>query len=230
LWEKWEKKLKTIDKDLKIPLMYPDLKKRVLLFIGLNPSLSLKGFRKIVKDTSYKTIDPIEFYRWDNRKDLIRELEKRRKIERLATIKYDYFKKFPEIAGEAFAGDTSRWEHIDLFFNHETNQKDFEKKILKNKELKSFVNAQLDLSKKLIGYVEPQAIVVVNALAAEIFEGRLKDEFPLKWNDEYGCHVTVLRQRSIPILLASMLTGQRAMDKGSYRRLKWHIKKAINEI
>ena len=135
-------------------------------------------------------------------------------------------RQFPDFSGEAFR-DTSKWEHIDLFFNRETSQKDFEKKVLKIRGLESFVSAQLNLSKKLIDYVCPRAIIVSNALAAQVFEEKLKDEFPLTWNEEYGYHTTVLKDKSIPVFLASMLTGQRAMDKGSYKRLKWHIKKAL---
>jgi hypothetical protein len=32
---------------------------------------------------------------------------------------------------------------------------------------------------------------------------------------------------NIPIFFTSMLTGQRALDKGSYARLIWHIKYAL---
>lgn len=229
LWKKCENELKNIDKNLKVPLIYPDLKKDVLLFIGINPSFSSKGFRKIVKDTSYSSLDPTVFYHWDNRKNFEREIEKALEIERLAREKLDFFQKFPEIAGETFSGDTSKWEHIDLFFNRETSQKDFEKKILNNKDMESFVSAQLDLSKRLINYVCPKAIVIANARASEVFEEKLKGEFPLIWHKEYGYHTTVLKNKSMPVFLASMLTGSRAMDGGSYKRLKWHIKKALEK-
>jgi hypothetical protein len=88
----------------------------------------------------------------------------------------------------------------------------------------------MSLSKKLISHVEPEAIVVVNALPAKVFEEELKDRFPPAWNDKYGRHVTVLGHRPIPVFLASMLTRQRAMDKGAYRRLRWHIRKVIEQM
>ncbi len=229
LWESWEKTLKTVDKGLRVPLVYPDLKQDVLLFIGLNPSFSLRNLRRVVRDTSYSTIDPMEFYRWHNHGEFIRETERFREIEHLARLRLEYFRKFPEIAGSVFAGDTAKWEHIDLFFCRSTNQKDFAKRILRNKAMKTFVSAQLDLSKRLVHYIEPKAIIVANALASEVFEEKLKDEFPLTWDEEYGCHVTMLKDKSISVFLASMLTGQRAMDKGSYKRLKWHIKKVVEE-
>lgn len=229
VWQSWARRLRAIDNDLKIPLIYPDLRKRVLLFVGLNPSFSPKGLARMVNNTPYSQVDFGAFYHWDNHEAFVRQMERVLEIERLARDNYPFFRPFGQIAGEAFSGDTSKWEHIDLFFNRETNQKRLENTILRNRAMGTLVSAQLDLSKRLIHYVEPKAIIVPNALASDIFKGTLSSEFPLVWNESHGYHLTTLRHKSVPVFLASTLTGQRAMDKGSYERLRWHIKKAINE-
>jgi hypothetical protein len=238
VWERWEMKLKEIYSDttpedsLKVPLIYPELKKQALLFIGINPSLNEKGFRKVVKDTPYAGIRPMEYYRWRSRDECKDKMQTFLEIEKLAWEKLDFFKIFQRIAGE-FLGDNKKWANIDLFFNHETNQKDFEKRILYEKILdngkESFVNDQLILSSKLIKYICPKVIVVANALASDIFIKQLKEEFPLTPNEEYGYDTTSINDTTVPVFLASMLTGQRAMDKGSCKRLKWHIKKALQQ-
>lgn len=233
LWEKWETKLKEVyadttpEESLKVPLIYPDLKKDALLFIGINPSLNIKGFQQVVNDTSYSTIDPMDFYCWRTRDECGEKMQKFIEIEKFAWEKLTFFKKFQEIAGEIL-GDNKKWAHIDLFFNHETSQKSFEEKILNN-DKESFINDQLNLSKKLIKYVRPKVIIVANALASDIFQEKLKEEFPLTPNEEYGYDTTSINGKTVPVFLASMLTGQRAMDRGSCKRLKWHIKKALQQ-
>jgi len=37
----------------RVPLFYSDLKKNALLFIGLNPSFSETGYKRILKDTEF---------------------------------------------------------------------------------------------------------------------------------------------------------------------------------
>lgn len=205
------------DADVLVPLIYPPMKQATLLFIGLNPSFNEKGFRTFLEKTPYSNIDPVRFYHWSNREAF--DLERAKAIEIEARKKYAYFSKFREIA----KCTSMEWEHIDLFFYRATNQKDFKDKILDNSDLAGFVRGQLDLSKKLIYEALPKVIVVANAFASEL----LKKEFRVNWDDEKGYHVTRFNDRTIPVFLASMLTGQRAMDKGSYKRLKWHIKKAL---
>src|SRR4030043_1800152 len=108
IWGKWVE-MGILQNTVFIPMLYPDLKKNVPLFIGLNPSFSKKGFRSFVDEPNF---DPVEFYRW--RSDLSEEhIGKIIEIELKAKQKYSYFAKFRQIS-EFIYDDDSKWEHIDL--------------------------------------------------------------------------------------------------------------------
>jgi hypothetical protein len=52
LWNKYFQD----DPDVYAPLFYDEFKKGGLLFIGLNPSFSARGFKTIFKNTEYKDV------------------------------------------------------------------------------------------------------------------------------------------------------------------------------
>lgn len=210
------------DEDVWMPSIYSPLKEKSILFIGLNPSFSDRGFSTILAKSAYPNISPREFYDWKNRSkfNLVIAIE----IEKIAKDIYSYFKKFKDIAGDL----NLEWEHIDLFFYRETNQGQLKKVILNKDGMNEFGRKQLELSKKLLEAIKPKIIVVVNAFASNVFY----NEYNLKRNfdEELGCHVTDLNGQSVPVFLASMLTGQRAMDNYSFERLKWHIKQVYEQV
>lgn len=200
--------------DVWMPLVYPPLHEESILFIGLNPSFSDKGFRTILAETPYTSISLREFFHWRNRSKF--DIATATAIESAARKKYGFFAKFRDLSDYVKVP----WEHIDLFFYRQTSQNKFKPIVLKNDKVNEFGSRQLELSKILIKAVRPQIIVVANALAAQIFQ----KEFDPKFDEELGCHVIALNEQSVPVFLASMLTGQRAMDTYSYQRLKWHIR------
>jgi hypothetical protein len=149
-------------------------------------------------------------------------LQLAKEFEKLSKEKGLFFDKFREIAKDADID----WEHVDLFFNRKTHQKEFLAYIYKNKEsieLTEIGQCQLELSKNLICEINPITIVVANATASKIFE----KEFDATFNDNVGYHEIELNNQKIPVFLCSMLTGQRALDNYSFTYLKWHIKQAI---
>lgn len=197
------------------PLFYPSLKKNCLLFVGCNPSFNETGFKSILKDTEHTNLDFNDFYLWGNRDD--EKIELATKFAEEAKLKHNYFKKFREMSKEL----NLIWEHIDLFFVHETNQKSLEAQVLtKNRKLNEFGKRQIEISKDAISLIQPQIVVVANAFASDIFQ----QEVSCVFSQELGCHFFDVNGNSTPIFFTSMLTGQRALDKGSYVRLKWHIK------
>jgi len=202
-----------------MPLLYSELKSNAILFIGLNPSFSERGFNSILNGSRYKDLDVKKFYAHRNKGDFDQEISI--DLDRIAKKKYAYFDKFRTISSFVDLD----WEHIDLFFVRETNQKNMRKKIfVKGEEPNEFGRAQLALSERLIVKSEPKLIVVANALASRLFE----KQFSTKFNDEKGCHYADINGKGIPVFLSGMLTGQRALDNFSFKRLKWHIKKTIN--
>lgn len=94
--------------------------------------------------------------------------------------------------------------HHDLFSVRETTQN----KIIglrSDPAFKGFFNDQLSLTLQIIKEAEPEIIVAINAGVRDI----LTDLCPGK---------------RIPILFSSMISGQRALDRGSYNSLLWHIR------
>lgn len=129
---------------------------------------------------------------------------------------YQYFKKFQDISQET----KLKWTHIDLLFIRETSQKNIEK--LSRERLGwEFVQKQLEISKAIIEKAKPQIIVVSNSFARNL----IQIYFKLSFDDTLGTYRIIENEflNNTPIFFTSMITGQRALDLGSYRRLIWHI-------
>ena len=172
-----------------------------ILFIGINPSYNIGVSHKAYHNSFYS-------------------LNQQGKNHR-------YFKKFEDIAKHT----ASNWSHIDLFFYQETAQKSFYE-ILQNQNGKDFLSQQIQISKELMIHIKPKLIVVANTLARDLM---LKEHdlgvnfFDFKFNEDLGTYqISNAELKDTPIFFTSMLTGQRALDNGSFERLKWHIKNVLN--
>ncbi len=205
----------------RVPLTYPPLIKNALLFVGLNPSFSLKAYASFLKGTKFVNFDPVSFFDWENRKNF--DFEIAREIEEYSKSNYSYFSKFRRIAEDIGIP----WEHIDLFLIRETNQKRVLQFIYeKPGRLNNFAQEQILLAEEITAKIQPQIIVVANALASKI----VFEAFGLKFNSRLGCHIYESEQRQIPVFLTSMLTGQRALDNFSFLRLQWHVREVLNRL
>jgi len=141
---------------------------------------------------------------------------------------YEYFIKFQEIS----KGVSLDWSHTDLLFIRETNQQIVENIIADDKNNgASFIYEQLLISKQIIEKCEPKILIVNNTLARKLL-GKEKTEKFDKWLDfdfifdnEIGTYRIIKNNKleNTPVFFTSMLTGQRALDVGSYERLIWHI-------
>jgi len=141
---------------------------------------------------------------------------------------YEYFIKFQEIS----KGVSLDWSHTDLLFVRETNQKIIKTIICDDKNNGAeFIYKQLLISKQIIEKCEPKIIVVNNTLARRLL-GKEKTknqniwmDFGFEFDDEIGTYRIIKNDKlkHTPVFFTSMLTGQRALDLGSYERLIWHI-------
>lgn len=206
LWEKYSNKN---EKDKYVPLLFNPFKKDCILFIGINPGSSNIGDKP--------------YFKWKNKKSI--NLEKILIHEKQAREKYPYFKRFKEISKNVGVD----WEHIDLFFNRKTSQEEFKKHIFIKNKLSKFAQEQLKIALEMIELINPRVIVVANALASNLIRNYEIEGLEKEINEEHGYHFLKLGNKNIPIFFSSMLTGQRALDKGSLERLEWHIKQALNE-
>ncbi len=217
LWERIPEQ----SRNRRVPLFAEELKQDRLLFIGINPSFSARGFKQVlgkqIDINSFYAFPPPSGFRFADYVD----------NESGARGNHPYFKRFKEIAEDVDV----EWEHIDLFFVRETSQSALKKMILINKtgtKLTEFGQEQIKMSWELVRESRPRAIVVANA-----FGGRLvKDHWEgLTYSEEAGHYFFPMGERTVPVFLTSMLTGQRALDSHSFELLKWHIKKVLsNEV
>ena len=142
---------------------------------------------------------------------------------------HKYFKKFIEISSQAGLN----WSHLDLLFLRETNQKEV-KSLEENNLGHIFYDEQLKISKKIIETIKPKIIVVNNTYARDLLHSQsfTTPKYDFEFDEEIGTERIVNNEilNGVPIFFTSMLTGQRALDLGSYKRLIWHIKYVIKMI
>lgn len=234
------------------PLLYNPLRKGGLLFVGLNPSWSEDWLEKYWKRLKSQGRFPTsgvrsgaELFEWDGpsrqKKDDIQ------KMDNVAVAKkgelYPYFVPMEKMASDVEMAEG--WAHIDLFAVRERYQKLVRKELEIDKLVRrmredandstlgrGFAGQQLVIATQLVGKLEPVAIVVANALASAILRARWKIVDPGNWREDEtfiknGHHEIELNGRTVPVFFSSMLSGQRALDKGSRERLAWQVWRAL---
>lgn len=220
------------------PVLYPEFKKNGILFIGLNPSSSDKYLKKISKETDInRTLEEIKGKLMDKNNPDIDFLIS---LEDKANKVSPYFKKMKEISNEL----KTPYQHIDLFYFRDKNQNEAKKKIGLSYEkrrvvykLTPFAIKQLEIAIDMLEEINPNIIVVENALSSDLLNNvpklkinGLSDRFKIndKTFDEMGYDTIEIKDKKIPILFSSILSGQRVLDNHSFRRLKWHINKILS--
>ena len=138
---------------------------------------------------------------------------------------HQYFKKFQDIADKTKVD----WSHLDLLHIRQTDQK-IVKALFKDNIGNEFLRKQLEISISIIKKSKPKIIVVLNAYARELFinECNIKTVF----DESIGTHKVIhnIDLEGTPVFFTSMLSGQRALDNGSYDRLVWHINYTLKKI
>jgi hypothetical protein len=177
---------------------YPNsIRKNAVLFIGINPS-----YNEVKSDKGSCFYSACEGDR-----DI-----------------HPYFRKFKKLS--------NNWTHIDLLGIREVKQNLVGNMCLKSLGLE-FVVKHLEITKRILEESAPKVIVVNNTLARR-YLGKDVDEkgnntwmgYKFKFDDKIGTDRIVntdSKLNGIPIFFTSMITGQRALDNGSFERLKWHI-------
>ena len=220
LWNKYFKD----DINVYAPIFYDEFKKGGLLFVGMNPSFSSRGFKTVLQNTEFKDMDPEIFFKWSNISMNPALIDDCIKVENYAYKNYSqYFGRPIEIAKKV----SLDWQHVDLFLYKETAQNRFVTRITDKGKLNEFAIDQISLFEDALAKIEPLCVVVTNAFASEILRKHIKDE--LTWGEERGFHWFTKSGKKIPIFFSSMLSGQRALDRWSYERLLWHIVQAVKD-
>lgn len=168
-----------------------------LLFIGINPSLTRN------KEELKKLIGTKPDFGTEENKE------------------HKYFKKFYDIA----EATQMPWGHLDIFYLRETSQGVI-KKLLEKEKSCAFLRKQWELTQSILTPMfqgsKKRIVVVNNSLARDILKGEIEElgtGYALEWKEELGTYT----YRNTVFFFTSMLTGQRALDLGSFERLVWHI-------
>lgn len=155
-----------------------------------------------------------------------------------------YFKPFKIIHDDLklLAGNNYKnWSHIDLLAFRHTKQ-NFIRGLFKESLGREFIMEQLEIAKQRLIHISPRVIVVCNTLSRELMgKNRFFDEsgkeqgvwmdLHFTFNDEFGTykieHIPELKNTEV--IFSSMLSGQRALDRGSRERMVWQIKRIFNK-
>lgn len=203
------------------PLLYKEIKERCLLFIGINPGYRIEQFKSCLKGTRYEHFNMDEIHSFINigkYRDVIIDIYQE-------TRKLPFFHKFDDIS--KYVGIPC--DQIDLFYVRQTNQNTFKQQYIPNNELTDFARKQFAISMKLVAALKPLAIVVSNALASDLIQKYIKN---IEYDEKLGIHLIPLGENGLakyPTFFSGMLNGQHGLDRGSYQRLKWHIKFYIDQ-
>lgn len=188
------------------PLSVEVIDETGIVFIGINPSLSEKDRQEFLKNGNKE----MGFYTLNTE----------------GGNNHNYFKKFADLATRT---KTFRWCHFDLLYMRETEQIKISN-LLKTERGRYFIYHQLMVSKQIVDKImeqkQPVLFVVNNTLARDLL-GKDKPEgvaehwmnYNFVWREDLGTYIC----NGHPFFFTSMLTGQSALDKGSYERLVWHI-------
>jgi hypothetical protein len=126
------------------------------------------------------------------------------------------------------------WTHLDLLGIRETKQTNV-RKILGTELGVNFVLQQLLIAKQIIEEAKPRIIVVCNTLSRFFLGYDMTVDkkhnvwmgYEFEFDEDLGTDRIVTKGDlfGTPIFFSSMLSGQRALDTGSEKRLVWHIKR-----
>jgi hypothetical protein len=136
--------------------------------------------------------------------------------------KYPYYTPLTEMAeahGLPFA-------HIDLTLFRETRQAALTGLLA---SFPGIFRAHYDLAFELIQEARPRIIVVNNAFVSRFIRNDEKGFFPSRFDTAFDAALGTCRIREpqalkdTPVFFSGMITGPRALDRGTKRRLCWHI-------
>jgi len=233
LWKEFENEVSNV------PSLYPELKSNTLLFIGINPScpdnklekrLNKINWNRLSEKCNREEYTKEQFKEWrcpfqEHRRKIIKD-ERRIAKGRQENVDdaYRYFSIFNKISEKAM-GDKHLWEHIDVFRIIESDQNELKKRLeidSKVNNLSRFGEEQFKIFKDLLNKLTPQVIVVQNAAASDL----IQHKFGISEDDRQleGFHTIPLKENKVPTFFTGILSV--GYDKGSRKRLIWHIKKA----
>jgi hypothetical protein len=191
----------------------------------MNPSFSPKGWQSILLRSAVPDLDPDTFFKWPSPQDF--DIELAHKLEALAREHYSFYAPHRDLAA-FFKIEVA--QHFDLFAYRETSQATMRTLALSDAndvELTRFGAAQFVLFEKVLHLARPSAVIVINALASQVY---LKRRSRMFFDPSVGYYKDSFADgQEFPVFLSGMLTGIRALDRFSKDRLFWQIATALGK-
>lgn len=220
IWQNYQNKSEITRR---FPLLYPEMQRKQVVYIGINPSYSSK-INSIANHLGlFKTgEEKDEFFKWRGKI----ESEKISKIilhDSQCMQHYIYYQPLHKISESI----NLKMQSIDLFLIRERDQKQIKR--LMNL-YPTFFKEQILLAYQIVKYLQPKLIIVVNAFASDlIHEHDSWKESLLSYSEKKGYESFLLSSdKIIPIFYSGMLSGGR-IDKYNFRRLIWHINRSLKD-
>lgn len=206
------------------PLYFSKKNRSSLLCIGMNPSHDFEWFR-IKFGWNKSRVQQI--FSWSGNNCENRALQEC--ADRGALQNHQYFARPKKLA--TFVG--LELAHVDLFPVRKTQQKVVRKLVYaagkkENAVFTEFAKKCIALLRKALQYYRPIAIVVINAEAGDVLRRSWTQEISA-FDSRAGHHWLQIENEKIPLFFSGMLSGQRALDNGSFERLKWHVRRAVTQ-
>lgn len=200
------------------PLILHKVSRNAILFVGMNPSFVPKVLKKDLNLPDEQAVEDLFRFRpGSKRTDIPAASPKNSTYRRY----FDIYAKISEDVGKD-------WDHVDLFYLRETNQKRVLSYVGSESGLTPFGESQFQITEDVIKEAKPAAIVVCNARASAIFRKRMLPSSS-ELHKNVGCYLMNFERRT-PVFLSGMLTGQRALDVESRKRLVWHLDFALRQL
>jgi hypothetical protein len=169
--------------------------------------------------------------------------DKKKTVDKKGVVQYEtddgrnYYHYYDPMIKLAEQTGFEHWSNIDITLFRETNQDVLIHFFKNDKKYSGIMEKQLELAIDMIIKVEPEIIVVSNAFVRKVLRPLgvfLKDDdkvtdfdsgFRFEPDKNYGTPIIIKPEKlkGKPVFFSSMLSGQRALDKGSFELLIWHI-------
>lgn len=203
------------------PIFYPEIIKSRVVFVGMNPSSS--GFDKI---RDKENGNGLEYWCDISNKleEYVKKILENENINQCGTENkklYPYFRPLDNMTMKCMSqiDKDIEWNHIDLFQMYNKNQGESLRVLDDGKSLTDFGKQQFEIFKSILESSDPKCVIVINAAASRIIRREYKENIDVTNFNELGYDYIELNNKKIPILFSSMLSGQRALDNESRRRL-----------
>lgn len=195
-----------------------------LLFVGMNPSVSADAtmVAGALKSPDSEETRQLLWHPGQDDATLATRVRDLIALESKARTSYmPFYGPLQEFADNVGA---ENWDHLDMFLMRHTSQRD----VLSTHRHKTGFHEpaaeMLELFKSTLKEIGPRLVVIANAGAANI----AIDYLPLKPDEEERVY-SWADLPGVPFYLSSMLSGQRALDNFSKRRLEAEVRTALQK-